>query len=330
LTVRGLLPAAAAIYQQNADVYQDEHWRLTRVNGGANGIVYHAQSNTANQSDLAVKITQPDGRHRAEREYAATLALRLAGYDVCPHPIYHREHFPGLPGPLVISAWLAGERLETAPAPEDRNTWVAILTAMGEIHSLTPKQSRVHLRPAFFAAREPAIIMNRLHERMDRLPEGIIGGLRHEQIRRLLQTACRQLPERWEKPVDERLVLDDVNPRNMILGNGLIRFVDWEYSGWADPAFDLAGLCTMPAYFDLPAEYREWMKTEHSRILDDATLPYRSTVYEQLMLVFWVIKMSQSLVAGDERFAGVLRFDSAYHESFQTRYWEHTAPLFGL
>lgn len=325
-----LLPAAASSYQKNAADYQGEGWLLTRVSGGANRIVFRAQSEAPGQRDLAVKITLPDGRHRSEREYAATLALRLAGYDVCPHPIYHRESFPGLPGPVVISQWLEGGRLETSPPPEDMQTWIAILSALGEVHSLTPERSHVHLRPAFFASREPSNLMARIQERLNKLPGGIIGGLRREQIERLLLAACQRLPQFWNAPVDERLVLDDVNPKNMILNKGIIRFVDWEYSGWADPAFDIAGLCTQPAYFDLPESHRDWIKIEHSLILDDKTLPQRTTIYEQLMLVFWVIRMSQSLAVLDERFESVNRFDSAYHESFQMRYWERAAPLFGI
>ncbi|MCB9452137.1 MAG: aminoglycoside phosphotransferase family protein [Anaerolineaceae bacterium] len=325
-----LLPAVAAAYQHDADEYYSEGWQITRISGGANGIVYKAQSEQLNQRDLAVKITQEDGRHRTEREYAATLSLRLAGYDVCPHPIYQRASFPGLPGQILVSEWLAGKRLETPPPPENRKTWTTILDALGEAHTLTPERSRVYLRPAFFGTDNPGVLMMRIKERLDKLPEGMIGGLRREQMERLMQAATDRFPAPWEQPVDQRLIIDDVNPKNMIEKQGMIRFVDWEYAGWADPAFDIAGLCSQPAYFDLPDEHREWLKTEHSLILDDKDLPHRATVYEQLMLIFWVIRMSQSLVALDNRFEGVQRFPQEYHESFQMRYWERAVPLFGL
>lgn len=329
--MRKLLQAVVMAYRGDADAMTYEGWRLTRVDGGANGIVYHAESEVENQRDLAVKITQPDGRFRSEREYSTTLALRLAGQDVCPQPVYQRDDIPGLPGSVVISEWLMGERLEVPPPPEDRKMWIAILSAFGEIHSLTPERSRVHLRPAFFATSSLRDLSIRIQERLDKLPDGVIGGLRREQLEHLLQTAHAQLPERWETAPAERLTLEDVNPKNMILNQGLIRFVDWEYAGWADAAFDIAGLCTQPAYFDLPAEHRDWMKTEHSLILDDKSLPYRATIYEQWMLVFWVMRMSQALSAAlNPRFKSAGQFSHEYLASYQMRYWERVVPLFGL
>ena len=53
----------------------------------------------------------------------------------------------------------------------------------------------------------------------------------------------------------------DPNSTNAILGaDGRVRWVDWEYSGWGDPALDLAEYRWHMAYAGLSASQQTWFR----------------------------------------------------------------------
>jgi hypothetical protein len=49
------------------------------------------------------------------------------------------------------------------------------------------------------------------------------------------------------------------NIRNFIRRAGGWASVDWENSGWGDPAFEIADLMTHPVYAAVPPERWEWL-----------------------------------------------------------------------
>lgn len=84
--------------------------------------------------------------------------------------------------------------------------------------------------------------------------------------------------------------------------------VDRENAGWADPAFDIADLCVQPNYgVLLPDAHHKWIQAEHSRLLDDPTLPERAQVYQKLLLVWWVVRLIGYLTEAANDDAAVAR-----------------------
>jgi thiamine kinase-like enzyme len=77
--------------------------------------------------------------------------------------------------------------------------------------------------------------------------------------------------------------------------------VDWEYSGWGDPAFDVAQWATHASYTDVPFSRWAWVLDAYCRCFDtrariaDPTLAMRIKVYVQVMSVWWVARMARYL-----------------------------------
>jgi thiamine kinase-like enzyme len=325
-----LLDSIAIIYKQEADTLEVNGWRIKRISGGMNGLVYRAERESG--APLAVKICQRDERNRAGRELAAMQAMNRAGLGICAQQIYYAPDPAGLPGEVVISEWLQGRVLEAYPAPHDHTTWEAIFESLAQVHSLTPEESRVGLLNAALCILEPEDILREIQVQLGRLPAGKIGNLERWRLEHLAQIAEEQTPLlRWEHPAQRRLIHCDPNARNMIEFEGTIRLVDWENSGWGDPAFDIADLCANPFYgMALPAAHHAWMQEEHSRLLDDPTLPERAAIYTRLLHVWWVMRNGRYLVEANTRLKGIQLSPPEVGLAQQTMIWERTCALFDI
>jgi aminoglycoside phosphotransferase (APT) family kinase protein len=150
-------------------------------------------------------------------------------------------------------------------------------------------------------------------------------------LQELVDTMAQAAPGRWSKPAPVGLILGDPNPKNMIETGGVVRLVDWENSGWADPAFEIADLCACrDCAFELPDEHRVWLRAEHGRLLNDRLFTERAAIYERMMLVWWVCRASRYLVEAHTRLNGVLRLPPDYYLALQQRYWTTACAAFGL
>ena len=78
-----------------------------------------------------------------------------------------------------------------------------------------------------------------------------------------------------------------------------IASVDWENSGWGDPAFEIADLMTHPAYESVPAARWEWVigqyADQRARTAQDMTAAIRIRTYFAVMLMWWVIRWARYL-----------------------------------
>jgi thiamine kinase-like enzyme len=80
----------------------------------------------------------------------------------------------------------------------------------------------------------------------------------------------------------------DPNSNNAILGaDGRVRWVDWEYSGWGDPALDLAEFRWHMAYADLSAGQQAWFREAYQPSRADASFPQRLAFWDNLLAVRW-------------------------------------------
>jgi hypothetical protein len=87
-----------------------------------------------------------------------------------------------------------------------------------------------------------------------RLPAGSVPVGLQGLVRRL---EAAQWPQ-WPKAPVTLCRLDN-NITNYLQRPGQWASVDWEYSGWGDPAFDVANLVTHLAYLEVPAWRWEWV-----------------------------------------------------------------------
>jgi hypothetical protein len=324
-----LIDAISQLHNSGQVSLQTADYYLVRSGQGMNGIIYRVTPLADKNVELAVKLCKADERDRAGREYAATAALIQAGHNVCAEPLHIEYDIPDLPElTLLISTWLPGKALTTPPVPEDRRGWRDILYALAVAHELRPRDTPIPIREAVMSIRDPGDLLAALVPRREKLPNGQVGALTTAQIDHMLDFLAQTIPQQWEQPAPIGLILCDTNPSNMIAHQGAIKLVDWENSGWADPAFDIGDLCAQPDYFDLPDEHRAWIRAEHGRILNDHTFAHRAEVYERIMNVFWILGMSAALVGkSSQRMDGVKRYPPEHYAKFQIRYWERACAL---
>jgi hypothetical protein len=67
--------------------------------------------------------------------------------------------------------------------------------------------------------------------------------------------------------------------------------VDWENSGWGDPAFELADLVTHPAYLSVPASRWDRVIERYCELAHDPGIAQRTQAYRRVMLVWWVARL---------------------------------------
>jgi thiamine kinase-like enzyme len=87
----------------------------------------------------------------------------------------------------------------------------------------------------------------------------------------------------------------DTNIRNMIRRSGSWAAVDWEYSGWGDPAFEIATLVTHAAHVGVAPVRWAWVIDTYAALSPDAGVAERIRVYVPLMLVWWVARCARIL-----------------------------------
>ncbi len=269
----GPLPAPQA--------WQD--WSVTPVAGGANNLLYRV---TSDAGDFAVKFTLADGRDRAGREFAALSLLQQAGLDIAPRPVWLDRR--GYAQPVVVQTWLGGQTLAGPPATDDE--WAAFLDHYRAIHAITPRQTNLPLADGFMNVASVAQGKAQVRNQVDLLPP----AAQPASLRAVLAWFEHWSPPTWPAP-PRTLVRVDGNWRNFIRGGDRLRSVDWEYSGWGDPIFELSNLTLHPAYNAVGrADWDRFMAAYDERG-DDATAAVRRRAYETIMLVWWLVRWARYL-----------------------------------
>ena len=81
--------------------------------------------------------------------------------------------------------------------------------------------------------------------------------------------------------------------------------MDWEYSGWGDPAFEFASIIAHAAYLDVPLERWDWASELYVHLSPDPGAAERIAGYTPLMYGFWVGRFARMLYeiprGGDQR-----------------------------
>ncbi len=258
-------------------------WCIAPVSGGANNLLFRV---TGDAGDYAVKFTVRDARDRAGREYAALSALRQAGLDIAPRPIWlDRERHAQ---PVVVQTWLNGEALSRPPQTDAE--WAALLDHYGAIHSVTPQRTTVPLASGYVNVSSGEAGKAMVHEHARMLPLEV----RPASLREILAWLDGWSPPTWPTP-PRTLVRVDGNWRNFVACGDALASVDWEYSGWGDPAFELSELALHPAYDGVPQERWEQFLMDYARRHNDPTVNLRVRTYTTIMLVWWLVRWTRYL-----------------------------------
>jgi aminoglycoside phosphotransferase (APT) family kinase protein len=269
-----LLHQLAAHPPEVEDTWQG--WNLQRVHGGQNGLVYRAERGSDN---LAIKFTPRDERDRAGREYASLSLLHEVRPDLAPQPLLLERT---LPLPAVVQTWLEGE-VHAAP-PADEPEWQALLEHLLRVHQVAPGESARSLQRGVVCVTSAQEGLARLDLELSRTPVGKHPREVLELRRRLGDLSFLV----WQE-VSLGLCRVDPNTLNFIRRPIRWASVDWENSGWGDPAFDLADLTAHPAYTGDYGHSTPWMWVldTYSALQTGEEFRERTRIYHLLSLAWW-------------------------------------------
>ncbi len=256
-----------------------EGWRIAPLPGGRNNRLFKLSNASLS---VVAKFTMRDARDRAGREYNALLSLAAAGLAIAPLPfLLDRDAYCQ---PVVVQEWVDGEPLQHPP--NDDVGWERLAELLTLTHRLRPGDEAGSLLPAVLTAHTAAGALQIVRDELGKMPEG-------ERLPEVAAAAARlerQSLSRWPVP-PPTLVRCDPNVRNVIRRPGVWAYVDWEYSGWGDPAYDVAELMLHPSYIAVPEARWAWFC---NRVLDgDATARARVSVYRKTINVWWLARLSR-------------------------------------
>jgi aminoglycoside phosphotransferase (APT) family kinase protein len=231
--------------------------------------------------DYVVKFVVPDERQRAHREFCTLTVAAEAEPGIAPQPILLDEESYHLP--VVVQTWIDGDVLRRPPSGE--REWRDLLEYLRVVHSITPTTTCRPLLKAFSAS-SSAEARGLVSEQLTRIPE----QARPTELKDLVrQFESAQLDE-WDY-APTALCRADPNLANFIRSEGGLVSVDWEYSGWGDPAFDIADIMAHPTYATVELSTWSWLATVYSEICGDAKAEHRIRTYYTALLVWWCARL---------------------------------------
>jgi hypothetical protein len=243
----------------------------------------------------ACKLCVADERERARREYGALRLLEKAGLDLAPQPVALDESCAVLPFPVAVYRWLSGDSI--GPSLNEPEL-VALLDGYCRMHSLWQADSQeADLLEAWFHWFDYEVYLSELHGFMAQYgawlaTTGPDGQDLSSRLGRLVERCTGALRNSGVEPGRDRvprcLCRVDPNLRNAIwCTDDRLRWVDWEYSGWGDPALDLAELRWHAALMNLDERQHSWLRDNYPRPLHDPQFDARLAVWDQLLAARW-------------------------------------------
>jgi thiamine kinase-like enzyme len=276
--------------------YQEPGWQVERIHGGMNNALYRVESP---RGAFACKLCVPDERRRAEREYAALDLLHQRGADIAPKPVGIDLSAAILPFPAVVYEWCQGQGFKT-----NRNDYElsVLLSSVQALHGCRPeenetRQLRIPVQKAWFHWFERTPYVDELSDFMEKYAPWLRrisneGQALAKRLERLVRVSSERLTGMrvdlsWGAfPVS--LCHVDPNSHNAILGvDGRVRWVDREYSGWGDPALDLAEYRWHMSYADISDGQQAWFRATYQTPADDASFDHRLAFWDGLLAVRW-------------------------------------------
>jgi len=303
------LHVVAAAYDAGEDAWATDTVTVRRVRGGANNALYQVE---ANGQCYACKLCVADERRRAVREYGALCLLHAAGLDIAPKPLWLDESCAILPFPTVVYRWLQGTSLST---PLTAQQLAALLDTYQRLHSLQPGAVEGHDLPYasfhwFDFAKYVAELQSLLAQYGAWLATDALDGPDlYDRLAQLVSSCTETVAATDVDPSHDRFPLRlcrvDPNLANVVWdGDSRPQWVDWEYSGWGDPALDLADLQWHAAFAELNEAQRIWLRESYRPPDDDPDFIERLAVWDRILATRWpflILRVLWSVYNGPDR-----------------------------
>ncbi len=285
------LRLVATAHSLSADSWTENEITVQRVTGGSNNALYQL---TVDGQRFACKLCVQDERRRAAQEYFTLRLLETANLDLAPKPIFLDESCTVVPYPAVLYHWLTGASL--AP-PLTQRQLAAVLDSLQQIHALRRSNFQTDLTDSWFHWFDWSLYTQELQELLGTFgpwlaAHEVEGPTLYNRLAKLVK-ACHAVTRSAEvSPARERvtrcLCRVDPNLANTVWGpDERLRWVDWEYSGWGDPALDLVEFRWHAALSDLSVDQHRWLRANYRQPEDDADFRARVFVWDHIIAVRW-------------------------------------------
>jgi thiamine kinase-like enzyme len=285
------LRLVATAYSLSADSWTENGITVRRVTGGSNNALYQL---TVDGQRFACKLCVQDERRRAAQEYFTLRLLEATKLDLAPKPIYLDESCTIVPYPAVLYSWLTGTSLVP---PLTQHHLSAVLDSLQQIHGLRRSNYQTGLSDSWFHWFDWSLYTQELQELLGTfgpwLAEHEVEGPTLYKRLALLVKACHEITRSTGiSPARERvtrcLCRVDPNLANTVWGpEKRLRWVDWEYSGWGDPALDMVEFRWHAALSGLSADQHSWLRDNYRQPEDDPDFSARVFVWDHIIAVRW-------------------------------------------
>ena len=281
---------------------------VRQVTGGFNNALYRIETDSA---AYVCKLCVPDGRDRAAREFGALRMLQALGLDLGPEPVLLDESCTLVPFPAVIYRWLPGTPLTT---PLTDPQLYGLLDSLQQLHAIRADRVEISLHDGWFHRFDFSFY---LEEPAGFLADYVLwlkvahpqGSTLRDRLARLIG-ACGEAvattgasPARTDVPLC--MVRTDANLANTVWnGDGCVRWVDWEYTGWGDPALDFADMFWHASLSDLTLAQQHWLRESYERPAGDPAFEARLRVWDRILATRWpflVLRALRSFQEGPDR-----------------------------
>jgi len=279
------------------------------IGGGANNALYQIRDGS---QLYALKLCIRDNRHRAEREFKALRMLQQTDADLAPQALALDVSCSILPNPAVLYRWLPGE---TLGGQLSQPQLTALLGSIQKMHSFQQQDyDLANLPDAWFHWFDYAAYLRTMKDFMEAYGSWLarnsaVGRTLQIRLKALLHqlqeavAGCKIEPSRQLVPLS--LCHVDFNLSNAVYGDdGKVRWVDWEYAGWGDPALEVAELRWHAAMEQFRDDQHAWLRDSYRPPQKDAAFWQRVAVWDQVISVHWpflVLRWLYSLEHGPDR-----------------------------
>jgi len=290
--VRDWLGVVAVACATGADTWTEGGVTVHRVRGGFNNALFRVE---ADGQCYACKLCVADECRRAAREYGALRLLHAAGLDIAPQPLWLDESCTIVPFPAVAYRWLPGQPISPSPMAQQL---ASLLDSFQRLHAIQPGDFDDHDLPDAWAHWfDFELYLAELRDFLAKYGAWLVatdpeGHDLHDRLARLVD-GCAEVvmaaavdPGRDSVPL--RLCRVDPNLANTVWGgDGRLRWVDWEFSGWGDPALDLAELRWHAASVEMSEAQHAWLRDNYRRPVGDNGFEERLAVWDRLRATRW-------------------------------------------
>lgn len=304
------LSIVASVYRAGLDSFSQGGVELTRVRGGGNNALFRV---SADGENFAVKLCVQDARHRAEREYGALALFARLGFNLAPKPVLIDTNCALLPHPIVIYHWLDGEPLFGSVNEAQLTALLALVRQTHSIHQADIPE--IYFRDAEYHHFDFAWYLDELQGLFSKYGEWLAerpeDAESYDRIRRLTKRCIQYVSNVNVNPERPKITLCfchvDSNLANFIWNErGELHWIDWEYSGWGDPALELAEFESHLGADALTPTQRGWLRQKYCLPEGDHSFDERITVWDHILFTRWALLVARALW-------------SAYHGSDRVR-----------